>query len=172
MNECIKVLQTRRSIKKYKSTPVPENMLNEILKAGINAPTGRNMQAPVMVVVTNPDTIAQIASVNERFLTGSGDPFYGAPVLVIVFSDSEIFTHKEDGCMVMANLLNAATSLGLGACWIHRAKETFETPEGKRLMEKWGLDSRYVGIGNCIIGYPDETREPKQHKDNYVIFDA
>ena len=146
MNDCLNVLQTRRSVKSYKSDPVPENMLKEVLKAGINAPTGMNRQSPVMVAVTDPETVRYIGNLNAKIMGASTDAFYGAPVVIIVFSDTTVSTFKEDGCLVMGNLLNAAASLGLGACWIHRAREVFETPEGKKLKEK-------------------------THKANYVIYD-
>ncbi len=171
MNECIKVLTSRRSIKKYESKPVPEELLEEILKAGINAPTGKNMQTPVMVAVTNPETLKLVRKLNADVLGTTSDPFYGAPAVIVVFASKEFYTYVEDGSLVMGNLLNAAASLGLGACWIHRAREAFETPEGKKLKEKWGLDDRYVGIGNCIVGYPAEERAPLKHKEDYVIYD-
>ncbi len=171
MNDCLKVLQTRRSVKNYKNTPVPEDMLKEVLKAGINAPTGMNRQSPVMVAVTNPDTVRYIGRLNAQVMGTAADAFYNAPAVIIVFSDTSISTFKEDGCLVMGNLLNAAESLGLGACWIHRAREVFETPEGKKLKEKWGLGNQYIGIGNCILGYAAQTPEEKTHKANYVIYD-
>lgn len=171
MNDCINVLQTRRSVKGYKDTPVPEGVLKEILKAGENAPTGMNRQSPVMVAVTNPETVRQFGIMNGEIMGSSMDAFYGAPVVVIVFADSTVPTYKEDGCLVMGNLLNATAAMGLGGCWIHRAKEMFETPEGRKWKEKWGLDERFVGIGNCIIGYPDRIPDTKTHKPDYVIFD-
>ena len=171
MNDCLKILQTRRSVKSYKNTPVPEDMLKEVLDAGINAPTGMNRQSPVMVAVTNPETVRYIGKLNARVMGASSDAFYGAPAVIIVFSDSTVSTFKEDGSLVMGNLLNAAASLGLGACWIHRAREVFETPEGKRLKEKWGLGSQYTGIGNCILGFAEGIPEEKTHKANYVIYD-
>ncbi len=172
MNECLQVLKNRRSVKSYENKPLPQALLDEVLAAGINAPTGMNRQSPVMVAVSNPETLRCISKWNADVLGTDSDPFYGAPCVIIVFADSSIRTYKEDGCLVMGNLLNAATSLGLGACWIHRAKEVFELPEGKKLMEKWGLDSRYVGIGNCILGYPKQIPAAKEHKEDYVIYDV
>ena len=171
MNECIKVLTTRRSVKSYQDKPVPRELLEMVLAAGVNAPTGRNMQSPVMVVVTNRETIREIERLNAQFRGSSDDVFYGAPVVVIVFADSSVPTYLEDGSLVMGNLLNAAASLNLGACWIHRAREVFDTPRGRELMQKWGLDDKYVGIGNCILGYAKNEPHPKEHKDNYIIFD-
>ncbi len=171
MNDCIKALTTRRSVKKFKPDAVPENLINEILKAGINAPTGMNRQSPVMVLVKDPDTLALISRLNTEVRGADKDQFYGAPLAIIVFADSDMFTYVEDGSLVMGNLLNAAHSLGLGACWIHRAKEVFETDEGKKLKAKWGLGENYVGIGNCVLGYADVEPPEKTHKEDYVIYD-
>ena len=99
------------------------------------------------------------------------DPFYGAPTVIIVFADSRVNTYLEDGTLVMGNLLLAAHACDLGACWIHRAKQTFETEEGKALMKEWGLDKNYVGIGNCILGYAaSPLPEAKPRKDDYIIY--
>ena len=98
-----------------------------------------------------------------------GKPFYGAPTVVIVFADTACSTGFEDACLVMGNMLNAAHGIGLGSCWIHRAKEMFESPLGKELKQKWGIDDRFVGVGNCILGYADETREVRPRKENYII---
>ncbi len=172
MNACLQVLKNRRSVKGYENKPVPRELLEEVLAAGINAPTGMNRQSPVMVAVSNPETLRLISKLNAEVLGTDSDPFYGATCVIVVFADSSIRTYLEDGSLVMGNLLNAAASLGLGACWIHRAKEAFMLPEGKKLMEKWGLDSRYIGIGNCIVGYPKQTPATKEHKEDYVIYDV
>lgn len=172
MNETIKTLVSRRSVRSYKDTPVPDDILNEILTAGEYAPNGRGKQSAVMVVVKDKKTINMLSQINARIMDGVNDPFYGAPTLVIVFADSTINTYIEDGSLVMGNLMNAAFSLGVDSCWIHRAKETFQTDEGKALMKKWGLDEKYVGIGNCILGYADSVHaQPAARKDGFVIFD-
>lgn len=171
MNACLNVLKTRRSVKSYQDRPVPPELLEEVLKASINAPTGMHKQSPVMVLVTEPETVRNMGIMNAKIMGATHDAFYGAPAVIVVFADSTVSTHVEDGSLVMGNLLNAATSLGLGCCWIHRAREFFKLPEGKALMEKWGLDERYVGIGNCILGYAKEPPAEKTHKENYVIYD-
>jgi len=171
MNECMKILLNRRSVKSYKKDAVPQELLEKITEAGKNAPTGMNRQSPVMVAITNPETLRDISKLNAGILGTDSDPFYGAPCVIVVFADSTVRTYKEDGSLVMGNLLNAAASLGLGACWIHRAKEVFETEKGKKLKAKWGLGEEYVGIGNCILGYPETVPAPKEHKDDYVIYD-
>ena len=138
----------------------------------MNAPTGMNRQSPVMVAVQDPETVKQLSSMNAAVMGVSSDPFYGAPTVIVVLADSTVPTYLYDGSLVMGNLLNAAHALGLGACWIHRAKEVFALEEGKKLLKKWGLDDRYEGIGHCIIGYGDgPLPAAKARKENYVIWD-
>ena len=139
MNEILKTLMERRSVRSYKEEQVPEDILQQILEAGEYAPSGMGMQSAVMVVVRDKDTINQISRMNAAVMGNDGDPFYGAPTVVIVFGDSTRGTYVEDGSLVMGNLMNAAASLGVDSCWIHRAKEVFLSEEGKTLMKKWGL---------------------------------
>ncbi len=165
-----KILLERRSIRKYKATPVPEELLDKVLEAGTFAPTGMNRQTPVMVAVTNKEVRDFLEKENAKVM-GNEDakPFYGAPAVITVFCNPEVYTSFEDACLVMGNLLNAAYSVGLGSCWIHRAKEVFETTAGKELMKKWGIPENFIGVGNCILGYADEEPEAKPRKDGYII---
>ncbi len=171
MNETIKTLTTRRSVRSYSSKPVEKELLDEILEAGMYAPSGKGLQSPLMVVVTDPERVYDLSMMNAAVLGTDTDPFYGAGTVIIVFADSTVRTYIEDGSLVMGNLMNAAHSLGVDSCWIHRAREVFETPEGKALMKKWGIDEKYKGIGNCILGYADKpVPAPKSRKGDYVIF--
>ena len=166
----ITLLKERRSIRCYKPNQITEEELNAVLEAGTFAPTGMNRQTPVIVAVQDPEIIARMEEENAAVMGRSGGhPFYGAPTVVVVFADSSCFTGFEDACLVMGNLLNAADAMGLGSCWIHRAREVFQTPYGRALMKKWGLDERYVGVGNCILGYADEAPVAKPRKEGYII---
>lgn len=173
MNDVTRILCERRSIRKYKDIKIPKDVLNEILKCGTYAPSGKNMQSAVIVVVENKELIDGIAKVNGSFVNKAGlNPFYNAPCLVIVFADSRVSTYIHDGSAVISNIINSAYSLGVDSCWVHRALETFQTDYGKSLMKKWGLDDNYVGIGNVVLGYRDvNLPSPSKRKDNYVIFD-
>ena len=172
MKETIQDLKTRRSVKKYKPDQITKNELVQVLEAGMNAPSGMGRQSAVMAVVQDPETLKKLSSLNASIMGVSSDPFYGAPTVIVVLADSTVPTYREDGSLVMGNLLNAAHALGLGSCWIHRAKEVMATPEGQELLKKWGLDSRYVGIGNCILGYGDGPEpQAKPRKENYIIWD-
>ena len=166
----IELLTKRRSIRKYESRQITDEELDQILLAGTYAPTGMNRQTPVMVAVQDPEVIRMMEIENAKIM---GDenlrPFYGAPTVIVVFADSGCYTGFEDACLVMGNLMNAAAAVGAGSCWIHRAKQVFETPVGKELMAKWGLDPKYVGVGNCILGYAAEDPAPKPRKENYFI---
>ena len=162
-------LLTRRSVRKYSDRPVEEEKLDKVLIAGLYAPTGMNNQLPVLVAVRDKATRDRLSRMNAAVMGASGDPFYGAPCVIVVLSDPERMTWVEDGSLVLGNLMNAAHSLGLGSCWIHRAKECFDTPEGKALLRAWGVPENYRGVGNCILGYAAEEPEAKPRKSGRII---
>lgn len=170
MNETIRVLEERRSCRKFKPDMITEEELNTVLKAGCYAPSGMGKQSPVIIAITNKEFRDKLARENAKIMGKEGiDPFYGAPVIVIVLADKSIFTYKEDGSLVIGNMLNAAESLGLGSIWIHRAKEEFESDFGKNILKELGIEGDYEGIGHCALGYWDgEKPEPSPRKDNYV----
>ena len=166
-NQVIDTIIKRRSCKKYKSEQIKDEELNAILEAGKYAANGMGRQSPIMVVVQDKETRDMLSKMNA--MGREGDPFYNAPTVVIVLADKNVFTCVEDGSLVIGNMMLAAYSLGLGSCWIHRAREEFDSEEGKALLKKWGIEGDYIGVGHCILGYPDgEYREPKPRKDNYV----
>ena len=162
-------LLTRRSVRKYTDRPVEDEKLDKVLTAGLYAPTGMNNQLPVLVAVRDKATRDKLSRMNAAVMGASGDPFYGAPCVIVVLSDPERMTWVEDGSLVLGNLMNAAHSLGLGSCWIHRAKECFDTPEGKALLRAWGVPESYRGVGNCILGYAAEEPEAKPRKSGRII---
>lgn len=169
-NEVIKSLVERRSVRSYKDTPIPEELLDEILTAGTYAPTGRNRQAPIIIAVTDKALRDRLSRINASIMGADSDPFYGAPAVLIVLADRTVPTYLYDGSLVMGNLMNAAHALGIGSCWIHRAKETFETEEGKEILRELGIEGELEGIGNCILGYPEgDIPAARPRKDGYVI---
>lgn len=170
-NAVLTAIKERRSIRKYKKEPIREEQLQAILEAATYAPTGQGMQSPVMVAVTNPETVRELSRLNARVMGTDNDPFYGAPAVVVVLADAERSTCVEDGSLVMGTLMLAAHSVGVDSCWIHRAREVFESPEGKELLKKWGLSEKYIGIGNCILGYRDcEYPKAKERKKDYILY--
>ena len=169
MNEIIKAMKERRSIRKYKSEQIKDTELEQILEAGLYAASGRGQQATKLVVVQDKDTIARLSKMNAAVMGADTDPFYGAPTVITVFADRERVTCVEDGSLVIGNMMLAAHSIGVDSCWIHRAKEVFDSQEGKELMAEWGVDAGYFGVGNCILGYPDETPAPKPRVEGRII---
>lgn len=171
--ETLQNILTRRSVKKYKSTPVAKELIEKIVEAGTFAATGRNGQAPIILAISNRQVRDELAKTNAKILGAPDgtDPFYGAPVVLVVLADKQRNTHVYDGSLVMGNLMLAAHELGLGSCWIHRAKETFELPKWKEYLKDLGIDGEYEGIGNCVIGYPDgELPAVKPRKENWVYY--
>lgn len=171
MNEVIQSMLRRRSIRLYKEEMIPQETLEQILQAGTYAATGKNRQSPIIVAVTNRETRDRLSRMNASVMSQSGDPFYGAPVVLVVLAQREIPTHVYDGSLVMGNLMLAAHALGVGSCWIHRAKEVFDTPEGKALLREWGVEGDYEGIGHCILGYPKQPDPPaRPRKEGYIYY--
>ena len=170
MNAVIESLLSRRSVRSYKPTPVSDELLEEILKAGEYAPTGNGSQGTCFVVVKDKGLVNRLSKMNARVIGDeSKDPFYGAPNLIIVFADRNRPTHVEDGALAMGNLMNAAHALGVDSCWIHRAKEMFESEEGREMARSWGVPDSYIGIANCILGYHDcEYPQAAPRKSDFV----
>ena len=162
-------LLERRSIRKYKAEQVSDEALDMVLKAGLYAPTAKDNQKPVMVAVRDKETRDQLSRMNAAVMGAEHDPFYGAPCIIVVLADPEFPTWIEDGSLVLGNLMNAAKALGLGSCWINRARESFDTAEGKELLKKWGLPESYRGVGNCILGYADIDPEARPRQDGRII---
>lgn len=162
-------LLQRRSVRKYTDRQVPEALLDQVLEAGIFAPSGMNSQVSVLVAVTDRETRDQLSRMNAAVMGTDGDPFYGAPCVIIVLADPERYTWVEDASLVMGNLMNAAHAVGLGSCWIHRAREMFDSEEGKALLKKWGLPETLRGVGNCILGYPEQIPEARDRKADRII---
>lgn len=169
MSEVINNMKTRRSIRKYKPDMIPEDVLNRIIEAGTYAATGMGKQSPIIIAVTNKEIRDKFSKMNAGIMGVDSDPFYGAPVVLIVLADKARPTYVYDGSLVMGNLMLAAHAEGIGSCWIHRAKEEFESAEGKAFLKSLGIEGDYEGIGHCVLGYTD-GEEPKAmpRKENYV----
>ncbi|MCF0142256.1 MAG: nitroreductase [Parasporobacterium sp.] len=173
MNSTIKDLIERRSIRKYKPDQIKPEELQDILKAGVYAASGMNKQPVTIVAVQDPATVAELEKINAKVMGNEGaHPFYGAPTVLVVLYDEEVSPNGiYDGTLCMGNLMNAAHAIDVDSCWIHRAKETFELPEGKALLKKWGLKESLIGIGNCILGYRDcEYPAPVPKRDDIVLY--
>lgn len=171
MKETLQDLKTRRSCRSYRPEQIKEEELAAILEAGTYAPTGMGKQSPIIVAVQDKATRDQISRMNAAVMGADIDPFYGAPTVLIVLADRNIPTHVYDGNMVMANLLNAAHAVGVDSCFVFRAREVFDTAEGKALLKKWGIEGDYEGIGNCILGYGAEggIKAAAPRKEGYVV---
>ncbi|CCZ41467.1 MAG: nitroreductase [Butyribacter sp.] len=173
MNETLKVLESRRSCRNFKSEPVENEKLEAIIKAGTYAPTGMGKQSPIIIAVTNKKLRDKIAEENRKIggWNEGFDPFYGAPAILIVLADKSMPTYKYDGSLVMGNLMNAAESLGVNSIWIHRAKEEFESDFGKKILKDLGIEGDYEGIGHCAIGYAAEPLpQAAERKNDYVYY--
>ena len=169
MNEVLKAIKERRSTKSFKSDMVPMEIIDQICEAGKWAANGKGAQAGMIVAVTDKETRDKLSRLNAAVMGADTDPFYGAPVVLVVLADKSVPTYVYDGSLVMGNLMLAAHSLNVGSCWIHRAKQVFDSEEGKAILASLGVEGEWEGIGNCVIGYPaGEPKEPKPRKENWV----
>lgn len=171
-NEVLSAIAARRSCRAYQPEQIKPEELQAVVEAGTWAPAAMNRQSPMIVAVQDKATRDRLSALNAQIMGRDGDPFYGAPTVLVVLADQQIPTYVEDGSLVLGNLLLAASSIGLGSCWINRAKETFDREEGKALLRQWGLDpERYRGVGNCILGYPAPggIKPAAPRKPDYVV---
>ena len=148
MADTLVTLKTRRSCRAYKPEPIEEEKLNAIIEAGTYAATGMGRQSPIIIAVTDRKMRDKLSKMNAAVMGSDRDPFYGAPELLIVLANRDIPTYLYDGSLVMGNMMNAAADLGVANCWIHRAKEEFDSEEGKKIGAKDGLRAIY-----CILHY-------------------
>lgn len=172
MSDVIQEMISRRSVRKYKPDMVPKETIDKIIEAGLYAPSGMGRQPVIILAITNKEVRDRFSKLNAGIMGADGtDPFYGAPVVLVVLADKKVPTYLYDGSLVMANLMLAAHDLGIGSCWIHRAKEEFEQKEGKELLKSLGIEGDYEGIGHCILGYADEpAKEAAPRKENRVYY--
>ena len=172
MNEIIKAMETRRSIRKFKPDMPKKEDLEQIVEAGLYAASGMGKQSAIVIAVTQKELRDKLSAANAAIFGKEGwDPFYGAPAILVVLANKEVPTHIYDGSLMMANLMLAAHSLGLGSIWIHRAKQEFEQDEFKALLAELGVEGEWEGIGHCAVGYIDgEAPEPAERKDGRAYF--
>lgn len=170
MNNTVSDIMNRRSIRKYKPEQISREELDTVLQAGICAPTGMNRQSPLVIAVQNKEVRDRLSRMNAAVLGTDSDPVYGAPTVVVVLADANSPHAVQDGSLVMGNMLNAAKAIGLGSCWVNRAKEVFDSAEGKSLLAQWGVEGDVIGVGNCILGYPDENPAMKPRKPDYIRY--
>ena len=171
MNEVIKNLTERRSIRRFRPEMPPKALLEQIIEAGLYAPCGMGKQSAMVIAVTDRKLRDELSELNRTIAGRDADPFYGAPAVLIVLADRSVPTHVYDGALMMGNMLNAAHALGLGSIWIHRAKQEFEQEYGKKLLEKLGIEGEWEGIGHCVVGYIDgEAPAPAPRREGRIFW--
>ncbi len=170
-NQVLEALKNRRSVRKFSNRMVEQDKLDKIMEAATYAPTGMGKQSPTIVLVKNKEIRDRISVMNAKVMGGNTDPFYGAPIVAVVFGNKSIMpTWLEDAVLVAGNLLNAAHAVGVDSCYIYRAKEVFESEEGLALLKEWGLDENYIGVANCILGYREgDIPVAIKRKADYII---
>lgn len=164
------IYKERRSIRKYKEDAVPKELIDQVVEAGLYAASGRGKQAPAVIVITDKNLRDRLSKKNAEIMGVDTDPFYGAPVVLLVVSDRSVPTYVYDGSLMMGNMMLKAHELGLGSCWIHRAKQEIDSELGKEILERAGLSGDYEGIGNLILGYAAEEPAAKERREGRVYY--
>jgi oxygen-insensitive NAD(P)H nitroreductase len=168
--EALEALLTRRSVRSYEARMPEQELIDKVMEAGLYAASGKNMQTAIIVEVTNKEVRDRLSVINGEILGVTSDPFYGAPIVLAVLADKSSPNHVYDGALMMGNLMNAAHAVGLGSCWINRAKEIFEREEGKQMLREWGVEGDYEGIGFCILGYTAKKGKTAPRKANRIFY--
>lgn len=169
--DALELLKSRRSIRAFQAGQVEKAALDAVVEIGMYAPTAMGLQSPLIVVVQDETVRATLTKMNAEIMGKDVDPYYGAPTILLVFGDTDRPTWIEDGTSVLTAMQYAAPLAGLGACWINRERQMFDSDEGRALMQAWGVDPRFRGVGALALGYPDCVQpEPAPRKDGYVRF--
>ncbi len=169
-NQALTNVLERHSCKGYKSDPIPKEIIEQIVEAGLKAPSGKNLQSAIIIAVTNKELRDKLSMMNAKVMGAKADPFYGAPVVLVVLANKESSNYLYDGSLVMGNLMLAANALNIGSCWIHRAKEEFESEEGKKILKDLGIEGNYEGIGHCVLGYPNKDSIVHPIKEGRIYY--
>lgn len=171
MKSCMEIILDRRSCKKYLPEMPSKTDIDKVIEAGLSAASGRNLQASVILAVTNPEVRDRLSKDNAAVMGASGDPFYGAPCVLVVLAEKSAHTYLYDGSLTLGNMMLAAHELGLGSCWIHRAKEFMAKPEWQEWIKSLGLEGEYEGIGNLVLGYADgELPAKKDRRPGRIVY--
>ena len=171
MNAILEAMEKRRSVRKYKPDMVPQDAISSVISAGLYAAIGMNRQDTIIIAVTNKEVRDRLSAANAEIMGTKSDPFYGAPVVLVVLASKASPTRVYDGSLTLGNMMLAASTLGLGSCWIHRAREEFERPEWKQFLKEQGIEGDWEGIGHLILGYPDgEMPRAHERKPGRVFF--
>ena len=171
MNAELQALKERRSVRKYKADMVPQELIDQVIDAGLYAASGHGTQEVIIVAVTNKEVRDKLAQMNREILGTSIDSFFFFFLVLVVLGPKSNKLTPYDGSLVMGNLMQAAHAVGLGSCWINRAKEEFASEEGKQLLKEWGIEGEYEGVGHCILGYADgPVPQAAPRKANRVFY--
>lgn len=168
--EALEALLTRRSIRAYEDRMPAQELIDKVMEAGLYAASGKNMQTAIIVEVTNKGVRKRLSVINAEIMGTTADPFYGAPVVLAVLADKSSPNYVYDGALMMGNLMNAAHAVGLGSCWINRARETFDRADGRQMLEEWGIEGDYEGIGFCILGFAAKGGKAAPRKSGRVYY--
>lgn len=169
MNETIKTILSRRSVRSYQPKQITDDELDIILKAGTYAPSAMNQQSSHFTVIQNRGLIEELAALGKEVRGQDSNPFYDAPTVVLVFAKRDNIAPVQDASLAIQNMFLAAASLNIGSCWINCVNRIFETEKGKELKKRIGVGEEYMSVGSCILGYPaGEINGAAPRKEDFI----
>ena len=169
--EMLRGLTSRRSNRAFAPEQITDEELHKVLAAGMNAPTAKNGQSPIIIAVQNPEEVAAVNALNAKF-TPNANPYYGAPTIPLVLVPRTFPLGDLDGAAVLTNLCNGAYAAGLASCWINRPQFMFETNEGREMLRRWGVEGDWRGVGSVAVGHPaapDPEARPRKENYCYIV---
>ena len=193
MNESIQTMWTRHAIRRFQDRPVPKAELDQILTAGLYAPSAGNNQYSRIVVCEDKAINEELGKINRYMMFQGKDPgaiahsvsaeqpsiqddfsilngYYGAPVVLTIFTRDHRYG-REDAAMIAENIMLAAHFLGIGSCYVGRTKEVFQTEMGQALRQKWGVPDDLVAVCNVLLGYREgPAPKDKPRKEGRIIW--
>jgi len=191
VNPVLEAIKARRAIRRYTQEQIPEGILQEIITAGLYAPSAGGRQSATLVVCQNREINDALGRINRqafaarassaRFKVSSEQPsiaddpgipsaFYGAPTVITLFAPRGMENGLADCCVMAENIMLAAHSVGIGSCLVARGASTFATEEEQRLLRAWAIDPGYEPALHVVLGYRDgEAPHAKPRREGRVV---
>ncbi|MDH7477155.1 MAG: nitroreductase family protein [Candidatus Bathyarchaeota archaeon] len=183
MNETIKVIKSRRSIRRFKTEQIGDSELQGILECALLAPNARNQQKWHFTVIQNKDVLNKMVNILKENMLNSGieflaerakdpafNPFGNAPTLILITADKTARFVEIDCAAAAENILIAAESFGLGSHIMTSTELLFTSEEGKKLKQELGVPEGYEHVCTIALGYKDEVPPAKPRRKDVINY--
>ena len=181
MNETLKVINSRRSVRKYKPDQISDSELQAILEAAIRAPNAMNQQRWHFTVIQNKDVPEKLTDVARESMKSGPEPiakraaspdfspFYHAPTVILITGDSTSRFARIDCSLAAQNIVLAAESLNIGSCIMTSPELIFKSKRGQELLKELGVPEGCTHVCTVTLGYRDGDRPPARPRNKEVV---